>query len=557
LRVPSVDTFHTQSALRPLSIALALFGAIAGIAGIVLVVQTLGRMLRAERTDRELFRYLGATPRAIGAAAVIAPGAAIVSGVVLAVLVAAGASPIMPIGPLHRVATRSGVDIDPVVLGFGSAALVVVLIGFCAGQAWLDMRRARRRPPTRSAGPSRLTAWIGGLRLRPPANIGLRNAISADSRPGTATSRSVIAGAVVAIAALVAALTFGASLHSLVERPESYGWAWDAAVVAGDGYDNLDVARTTSVLATDDEVDAWSGVYFGLERIAGRPTPLLGMPLGSAVTPPIRDGRPITGTGQIVLGAATADLIHADIGDRVPYGTSGRRLKVVGIAVFPSIGAVHVEHSSLGVGAWVVPQDVPGHDRDILGQQRAGLGPKTLFVRFRPGVDRATAIQRLARVVQPLSGFAGIDVVAAQRPAEIVNSSSLGSAPVALAAALVVGAVASLGVALGTAVRRHRRDLAILKALGFTPGDAGRTVIWQAATTMIVGLAIGVPLGVVIGRVVWSTFTSQLDVLDQPQVPLLVIAAVAAGAVVTAILVAWWPARRARLSDTQTFQESE
>jgi ABC-type lipoprotein release transport system permease subunit len=126
-----------------------------------------------------------------------------------------------------------------------------------------------------------------------------------------------------------------------------------------------------------------------------------------------------------------------------------------------------------------------------------------------------------------------------------------------LATALVVGAVISLGLALGSAVRRHRRDLAILKALGFTPGDAGRTVIWQSATTIVMGLAIGVPVGVVIGRALWSTFTTQLDVLDQPQVPLLVIAALAVGAVVTANLVAWWPARRARLSDTTPFQESE
>ena len=41
--------------------------------------------------------------------------------------------------------------------------------------------------------------------------------------------RSVIGGAVVAVAALVAAVTFGTSLTNLVDRPRLFGWAWDVA----------------------------------------------------------------------------------------------------------------------------------------------------------------------------------------------------------------------------------------------------------------------------------------------------------------------------------------
>jgi predicted lysophospholipase L1 biosynthesis ABC-type transport system permease subunit len=44
--------------------------------------------------------------------------------------------------------------------------------------------------------------------------------------------------------------------------------------------------------------------------------------------------------------------------------------------------------------------------------------------------------------------------------------------PVALAA----GAIVALGLALAASVRRRRRDLALLKALGFTGGQLVETV---------------------------------------------------------------------------------
>jgi putative ABC transport system permease protein len=117
--------------------------------------------------------------------------------------------------------------------------------------------------------------------------------------------------------------------------------------------------------------------------------------------------------------------------------------------------------------------------------------------------------------------------------------------------------VLSLGLALGSAVRRQRRELAVLKALGFTPRDVGATVAWQAITTVAVGLLIGIPAGVVLGRATWSLFTGQLDVLDRPEVPVLVVVGVAAAAIVVAYLVAWVPSRWARRADTALLLRSE
>ena len=59
-------------------------------------------------------------------------------------------------------------------------------------------------------------------------------------------------------------------------------------------------------------------------------------------------------------------------------------------------------------------------------------------------------------------------MLSVQRPAEIVNYRSMGATPAILGAALAVGAISALVLTLTSSVRRRRRDLALLKALGFT-----------------------------------------------------------------------------------------
>ena len=74
-------------------------------------------------------------------------------------------------------------------------------------------------------------------------------------------------------------------------------------------------------------------------------------------------------------------------------------------------------------------------------------------------------------------------------------------APAALGIGL--GAALLLGLTLVTAlsVRDRRRDLAIMRALGSGNRLLRATVAWQSLATLAVGLAIGVPLGVIVGRV--------------------------------------------------------
>jgi ABC-type antimicrobial peptide transport system permease subunit len=106
---------------------------------------------------------------------------------------------------------------------------------------------------------------------------------------------------------------------------------------------------------------------------------------------------------------------------------------------------------------------------------------------------------------------------------------------------------------LVTSVRRRRRDLAVLKTLGFTRGQVGATIAWQAITFAVVALAFGLPLGVAVGRWAWQLTADALGVSSAPVVPL----AVAAGAVVAANLVAAVPGRAASRLRPATALRSE
>ena len=260
-------------------------------------------------------------------------------------------------------------------------------------------------------------------------------------------------------------------------------------------------------------------------------------PDGSLAAVPLQ-GDPPRQAGDIVLGQRTLAAIHAHIGETVSVSVAGLRRyvprKIVGTAVFPALG----DTTELGNGAELT---VGG----LLGLAPPGLTvpPFTgLVVRFRPGINQQQEISALAARVDRLGPFA---VAGPSTPADLLNFGQMQDLPLLLG--LSLGALALLTIVhlLLTSVRRRRRDLAVLRAIGFTPRQVRASVAWQAATLTAVALIIGVPVGLVYGRLAWQIFAGQLGIPPVPTIPLLSLATMVAGALVLAVAVAAVPGRSA------------
>jgi len=136
-------------------------------------------------------------------------------------------------------------------------------------------------------------------------------------------------------------------------------------------------------------------------------------------------------------------------------------------------------------------------------------------------------------------------VVGVLRPTAIVNFRSMGTTPTLLASGLALGAVVALGLTLTASVRRRRRDLALLKALGLFQRQLIGAILCQATANAVIGIVLGVPLGIVAGRALWASFARSIFAVPESAVSVSRTLLVAVGALVFAVLVAVLPARSA------------
>jgi ABC-type antimicrobial peptide transport system permease subunit len=126
-------------------------------------------------------------------------------------------------------------------------------------------------------------------------------------------------------------------------------------------------------------------------------------------------------------------------------------------------------------------------------------------------------------------------------PASLVNFGEAVNFPLIFGAMLAVFGAATLAHLLVVSVSRRRREIGLLKVLGFVNGQVASTVAWQATTLALVGIVIGVPLGVAAGQALWRAFAANLGVIPVSIVPPWLVAGLVAGIIVVANLLAIGP----------------
>jgi len=304
-------------------------------------------------------------------------------------------------------------------------------------------------------------------------------------------------------------------------------------------------------------------VSFADAQIDGQTTPVILTSPHAQVTPPILSGHPVEADNQIVLGAATLAQLHRQVGDTVvvSYGAPAdfpvyippTRLVIVGTATLPAVGTAQALHPSMGTGGLVPAGIEPPAMHRFLRQPNPTLnGPAEVFVRLKNGVTPAAGRRSMQQIATagtkafealPSSLYDGqsVDVLPVQYPAEIENYRTIGATPAFLATGLAAGATAALGLTLIASVRRRRRDLALLKALGLTHRQLASCVAWQSTVAVAAGAVAGIPAGVASGRWLWILFAHQINAVPDATVPALSILYVGLGALALGNLVAALP----------------
>jgi FtsX-like permease family len=234
----------------------------------------------------------------------------------------------------------------------------------------------------------------------------------------------------------------------------------------------------------------------------------------------------------VALGARTMRELGVDIGDRVSarVGDASTSLTVVGRAVFPEFG----DAGQLGTGGFVtlgaLDRLLPSAPRNIF------------FVKFGRDVDLDRQRARVSEATEPLphrvEGW----------PTDLASIERVSALPELFSGILTLLAVVLLLHTLVTSIRRRRREIAVLQAIGFVRRQVRGSIIMHAVALVCVALSIGIPLGVIAGRLIWKRFATELGLTSNTVIPwgrvtIAVIGAVALAAVV-ALAPAVWATRR-------------
>jgi hypothetical protein len=370
--------------------------------------------------------------------------------------------------------------------------------------AWVATRRVEAPAAARSSVWARTVA---GFDLPPPMGVGFGFALDRGRGRRAVPVWSAIGAAVLAVAGVVAAGSFGSSLDRLVSTPSRYGWTWDQALGGIGGLD--DPCSAGSAVKDDPAVQAATTLCYGDVVVGGRPTVGWVFHAGrGSIAPTIVSGRAPGTRHEIALGRDLLRGIDRSVGDSATVRTDSgrRRYRIVGTFVMAGVGdAQPIAGAALFTRA--------GLDRGFSADDGTAVDEGTAVVALRPNADRA-AFERRTRA---LNGDQ--EPTVATVPAEIERLRQIDALPFVLALLILVIGLIAVSYTLVVTVRRRSTDIAILKTVGFSRRQVRGAVAWQASTVGVIGLVVGVVAGIVAGQLIWRAVANDLGVDPGLSVP--------------------------------------
>ena len=536
--VAPVVTSGVQKAMRLYSDALWLVAVLIAIATVTIAGQTLARQQMIESSDYVELSALGLSRGQLAAIgmlrAIVIGGVAAVTSIAVAFLL----SPLMPIGTPRIAEPDPGFAFDGLAVGLGAAATLLLVPLLAAIPSWRAAFRssAAGRSTAGVARPSRLAVGASRASRSPATVAGLRLALEPGRGRTAVPIRSTILSVAFGVAAVVGALVVGKSLIHLIATPELTGFTYDAIVPPAEQPplpDEVVIAKLRAFPFVEETttgtglnvnfrgVDSFVIVFdqrgpIPFATISGRPP-----------TDEVSDGLP-----EIAVGPATSRRLGLEVGDAVPFTFAGEgyaeprevRARIVGLAAIPALPWAATEPGEGGVMTI-------GGLRSFAPGEPAGC----CYVLFKDGTDLAAAEGALEEE--------GFDVFIRTERSDLATLERISRLPIALSIVFALIAAAALVHVLVTAIRRRRRDLAILKTLGFVTGQVRGAVAWQATTISVLAIVVGIPAGIALGRWGWRLVANQFGVVPASVAPAVVIALLVPGAVVLANVAAAIPGR--------------
>ena len=424
-----------------------------------------------------------------------------------------------PTGFVRALEPDPGVHVDAGALAIGGILLLGCLL------AWVAVAFFTSRPRRALRARSRHSETIARVAPSPAAATGTNFALTGSEGSSTAALGTILALAFI-VAGLVGATAFSASLDDLVTDRARFGANYDFAVGDNSGLSTGRPAHRGRRRPRRRRADAH-------QRDPG-PRGCDDDPIDGRRTRPRRArarvlaGRLPTSRDEVALGRVSARDLDVGVGDTVTLrGSRGEAsYRVVGLAVVPGAGG----NDGVGKGGIVNPEGFAALETEPSSSMAA--------IDLRPGAGRAAA-ERIAAAANTQFGIE-------DKPGAILNIQRVRNVPTVLAALLALLALLTLVHALIVSIQSRRRDVAVLRALGADRRWVARAVHWQATVLTALPLLFAVPIGLVVGGVVFRAFADRIGAWSDPVLPVVLVLVMMVAFVVIANVAAVIPARRAR-----------
>lgn len=178
---------------------------------------------------------------------------------------------------------------------------------------------------------------------------------------------------------------------------------------------------------------------------------------------------------------------------------------------------------------------------DTMARDVEPEGDNVVIGRYAEGVDFTVADDKFKEIAKdfPQVVSQNVDELRAEQQSQLNQFLSVVYAMLALA---IIIALFGIVITLALAVFERTREIGLLRAIGMGRGQVARMIRWESVLVATLGGIVGIVVGSVLGWIIVSRLSDDIQVLSIPWISLIVFVALSA---LVGVIASIFPARRA------------